>query len=161
MNDATPEDHAAATASWHEDTPVPGTVDARLALQLGSLRGLGAVRRQVQAFLLSSLGTGPDDVPEPVVEDAVERAVLVIDELTSNALRHGSPPSSLHVADQDGRWVVTVTDSAPDRLPTPAVERPAGQGGYGLYLIADLTTAHGVHRDGDRKTVWVSIPKPA
>jgi len=156
----TPADYAEAFASWHEDTPIPASTQTRLALQLESLRGLSAVRRQVQAFLLSSLSAGPQDAPLPAAEDAIEQAILVIDELASNAVRHGSPPSSLHIADQDGRWIVIVTDSAPDRLPTPARERPAGQGGYGLYLIADLTAAHGVHLDTDRKTVWVSINKP-
>ncbi|MGY5884211.1 ATP-binding protein [Modestobacter lacusdianchii] len=163
MNEATrtPADYAQAYASWHEDTPVPGALDARLTLQLGSLRGLSAVRQQVQVFLLASLDAESDGVLSLAAEDSVEQAILVIDELTSNALRHGDPPSTLHIADQEGRWVVIVTDSAPDRLPTPARERPAGQGGYGLYLIADLTTAHGVHRDSGRKMVWVSIHKPS
>ena len=83
----------------------------------------------------------------PAVEDAVERAVLVIDELTSDALRQGSLPSSLHIGDDDGRWIVIVTDGAPGEAPTPARDRPAGQGGYGLYAIADLTAEHGVHTD--------------
>ena len=53
-----------------------------------------------------------------------------------------------------------VTDAAPDRLPTPARERPAGGGGYGLYVIADLTATHGVHREPNRKHVWVCLIKP-
>ena len=83
----------------------------------------------------------------PAVEDAVERAVLVIDELTSDALRQGSLPSSLHIGDDDGRWTVIVTAGPPGEAPTPARDRPAGQGGYGLYVIADLTAEHGVHTD--------------
>nr|WP_281371892.1 ATP-binding protein [Modestobacter versicolor] len=97
----------------------------------------------------------------PAVEDAIERAVLVIDELTSNALRHGSPPSSLHIGDDDGRWIVIVTDGAPGVAPTPARDRPAGQGGYGLYVIADLTAEHGVHYEPDRKLVWACLVKPS
>ena len=111
------------------------------------------MRRQVQDFLRSSLGAGAEGTASPAAEDSVEQTILVIDELTSNALRHSTPPSSLHIADQHGRWVVIVTDSAPDRLTTPARERPAGQGGYGLYLIADFTAAHGVHLKSDRKMV--------
>lgn len=153
-------DHAEAHASWHADSPVPPAAPARLSLQLESLRGLSLVRRQVQAFLLSSLGIGRDDDVTPAVEDAVAQAVLVIDELTSNALRHGSPPSSLHIGDDEGRWIVVVTDGAPGRAPTPARERPAGQGGYGLHVIADLTADHGVHYEDDRKLVWASLLKP-
>ena len=151
--------YAEAFASWREDTPVPEAADTRLTLQLESLRGLSAVRRQVQAFLFASVAVqGQERMVE--VEDVVERAILVIDELASNALRHGSPPSSLRIGDEDGRWIVVVTDSAPHRLPTPARERPAGQGGYGLYVIADLTADHGVHCLADRKMVWACLDKP-
>lgn len=163
MNDLTPTpvQYAEAFASWHSDSPVPAAADTRLVLQLTSLRGLSGVRRQVQDFLLSSLGAGGgQDVPV-AVEDLVDSTILVIDELASNALRHGAPPSSLHISDEDGRWIVVVTDSAPDRPPTPALERPAGQGGYGLYVVADLTNAHGVHYEPDRKLVWVCVAKPA
>ena len=115
----------------------------------------------MQAFLLTSLGAGHDGQVDAGAEDVVERAILVIDELTSNALRHAAPPSSLHVGDEDGHWIVIVTDAAPDRPPTPALGRPAGQGGYGLYVIADLTAAHGVHYETARKMVWACIAKPA
>jgi two-component sensor histidine kinase len=156
----TPAEYAQAYASWHADSPVPAAAATRLSLQLESLRGLSLVRRQVQHFLRSSLGVGPDEDPPPAVEDAVERAVLVIAELASNALRHGAAPSSLHIGDDEGRWIVIVTDGAPGRAPTPARERPAGQGGYGLYVIADLTAAHGVHYEADRKLVWACLTKP-
>jgi anti-sigma regulatory factor (Ser/Thr protein kinase) len=156
----TPADYAAAYASWRSDSPVPAAATTRLSLQLESLRGLSAVRRQVELFLLSSLGIGREDDVPAGIEDAVAQAVLVIDELTSNALRHGSPPSSLHIGDDEGRWIVIVTDGAPARVPTPARERPAGEGGYGLYVIADLTAEHGVHYEPERKLVWACLLKP-
>jgi hypothetical protein len=37
-------------------------------------------------------------------------------------------------------------------------DRPTG--GYGLYVITELTTAHGVHYEGPTKTVWATIAKP-
>ena len=157
----TPAEYAEAYASWRDDRPVPAAADARLSLQLVSLRGLTAVRRQVRHFLMSSLGAGWDDEAPPAAEDAVERAVLVIDELTSNALRHGSAPSSLHIGDDEGRWIVIVTDAAPGRAPTPARGRLAGEGGYGLYVIADLAVEHGVHYEPDRKLVWACLIKPS
>ncbi|TFV51568.1 ATP-binding protein [Blastococcus sp. TF02A_35] len=128
-------------------------------MHLQSLRALSGVRRQVREFLLSSLGVGSDEDVTADVEDVIEQAILIIDELTSNALRHGSPPSSLDIGDEDAQWIVIVTDSAPDRPPTPAQERPAGLGGYGLYVIADLTATHGVHYETDRKMVWACIVK--
>ncbi|WP_369136999.1 ATP-binding protein [Modestobacter versicolor] len=156
----TPAEYAEAYASWHDDNPVPAAAETRLLVQLESLRGLSLVRRQAQHFLLSSLGAGERVDVAPAVEDSVERAVLVIDELTSNALRHGSPPASLHIGDDDGRWIVIVTDGAPGVAPTPARDRPAGQGGYGLYVVADLTAEHGVHYEHDRKLVWACLIKP-
>lgn len=147
-----------AAASWAQDTPVPQpTDDSQLVLKLESLRALSKVRRQVRAFLAAGLPADAGDGGE----DAVERAILVIDELTSNALRHGTAPSRLSVCDEPQRWLVIVSDSAPDRSPTPAVDRPAGAGGYGLYVISDLSTARGVHYAPDHKLVWACLPKPA
>ncbi|WP_299960611.1 ATP-binding protein [uncultured Modestobacter sp.] len=148
-------------ASWHEDTPAPPAADSRLTLELATLALLSRVRRQVRSFLQDSLdsdggaGCGPDEA-----QDAVESAILVIDELASNAVRHGLAPASLHVCDEPGRWVVMVTDSAPHRRPTPARDRPAEAGGMGLYVVADLTAEHGVHYAPAHKIVWVCIDKP-
>lgn len=166
MTDREPEleqDRAAAAASWVQDAPVPpppaGT--DRLVLVLESLRGLSAVRRQVRAFLAAGCSCETGTVGDDACDDAVERAVLVIDELTSNALRHGLPPSSLQVADEVHRWVVVVRDGAPGRQPVPAHDRPAGAGGYGLHVIADLTSAHGVQHLADHKLVWACLDKPS
>ena len=124
MSDPTqvPERYTEALVSWREDSAVPTATGDRLALDLTTLRGLGAVRRQVQAFLLSSAVDGGRE-PTPEVEDTVDRAVLVIDELASNALRHGAPPAGLLLWAADDRWTVVVSDSAPDRAPTPARDR--------------------------------------
>lgn len=155
----TPVRYAEALDSWRTDRPLPEAARPQLMLPLLSLRALTGIRRQVRQFLLTSLGVDPAvDVPD-AVEDLLGRAVLVIDELTSNALRHGALPSSLHIGDEDAAWLVVVSDGAPDRPPTPARERPAGQGGYGLYVVADLAAAHGVHYEADRKLVWACIPK--
>ena len=151
------EGHLHLAASWQRDAPPPPADPARLVLQLRSLRGLSSVRRQVGEFLRTSL---PPALGDGVVDDAVDSAVLVIDEMTSNALRHGRPPLDLHIGDEPGRWTVVVTDAAPDLVPVPAVNRPAGAGGYGLYVITDLTASHGVHYERDRKMVWATVLKP-
>ncbi|GAB4081129.1 SpoIIE family protein phosphatase [Modestobacter muralis] len=148
----TPERYTEARATWRGGDPVPAPAEAGLEVELTSLRGLSGVRRQVREFLTSSLGPGSD-------EDVVDQAVLVIDELASNALRHGSRPAGLHLGDEGTRWVVRVTDSAPGRRPAPAGGRPAGQGGYGLYVVADLTSARGVHYGTDSKVVWAAFDK--
>jgi two-component sensor histidine kinase len=123
---------------------------------------LSAVRRQVRTFLSGTLeadNTPTSSGEDEEAADAVDRAILVIDELASNALRHGAAPASLHLCDEPDRWIVIVSDGAPHRSPTPAIGRPEGQGGYGLYVIADLTGAHGVHYEADLKRVWACIDK--
>ena len=60
----------------------------------------------------------------------------------------------------DGGFTI-VADGAPERAPTPARGRPAGQGGYGLYVIADLTAEHGVHHEPDRELVWACLIEPS
>ena len=126
----TSADYAAAYASWHGDSPVPATSTTRLSLQLGSLRALSTVRRQVQEFLLSSLDFArEDDVPVPI-EDAVGQAVLVIDELTSNALRHGSLVDAMDGLDLTGEYRAW--------LPVPA-EVPAG--GSVVVTVVDAAGA--------------------
>jgi hypothetical protein len=147
----------AVRASWRETSPVPDGAPTDV-LELTSLRQLGAVRRHVRTFLTASL-QADGGLAEDLVHDVVETSILVIDELASNALRHGAPPASLDLREAGDHWIVVATDSARDALPTPAVDRPAGQGGYGLYVIADLTAAHGVEIDGDRKRVWALLAK--
>jgi anti-sigma regulatory factor (Ser/Thr protein kinase) len=153
----TPGEVAAARTSWRQVSQVPDVAPAE-TIELTSLRELRDVRRRVRAVLAASLDDG-DEPDEVAREDVVERVVLVIDELASNAVRHGAPPATLEVRESGDHWVVVVTDAAPDALPAPAVDRPAGQGGYGLYVIADLATAHGVEVHGDRKRVWARLAK--
>jgi hypothetical protein len=38
----------------------------------------------------------------------------------------------------------------------PAVGRVPGTGGYGLDMIADLTSDHGRHSEDPHKTVWAA-----
>ena len=102
---------------------------------------------------------GDDDRLSPRRREAAERLVLALDELASNGLRHGSAPVTVQLADHPDGWLVIVKDAAVDRLPTPAVGRPAGQGGYGLYAVAELAVAHGIDRAGDVKSVWALLPR--
>ena len=144
-------------ASWRTNDPAPDIAPDEI-VELISLKQLGAVRHWVRAVLIASLmerGMADQDI----VEEVVERSILVIDELASNAIRHGAAPATLDVRDAGDHWIVVATDAAPHRLPTPAVDRPAGQGGYGLYVVADLASAHGVEVDGAVKRVWAQLPK--
>lgn len=108
-------------------------------------------RARIRSHLL---GDGP---LAPAAVDDVERLLLAVEELGSNALRHGRPPVRMTIAATGTGWVLVVSDAGVDRPPAPAIGRDAAQGGLGLYLIARIAQAHGWHADLDRKHVWARI----
>jgi anti-sigma regulatory factor (Ser/Thr protein kinase) len=87
---------------------------------------------------------------------AVEDAVLVVDELASNARQHGRAPRICRLAltNQDRRLRVEVEDTAPQQ---PRIRTPDHTGGRGLRLVDRLATAWGVYRHDRSKTVWAEL----
>jgi anti-sigma regulatory factor (Ser/Thr protein kinase) len=90
--------------------------------------------------------------------DLCDRLLLVLDEMASNALRHGGGHVEAAVRRTGEDFLVAVSDGDTGTPPTPAVDRDPSQGGLGLYLIASLATAHGWFVEGDAKTVWAVLP---
>jgi two-component sensor histidine kinase len=95
--------------------------------------------------------------PATVDEGAVERLLLVFEELASNALRPGRTPVQATVTGDGTYWLLEVSDTAADRPPAPAVDRDAAQGGLGLYLVARSCGAHGWFTDDGRKITWARV----
>ncbi len=120
--------------------------------ELHSLQELSALRARLRASLTGSAG-----VVDPEREHWSERLVLIADELTSNALRHGGPPVATALSRQSDRWLIAVSDSSTDVPPTPAEGRDPGLGGFGLYLVADLSAAHGWFLSRGSKSVWAVV----
>jgi hypothetical protein len=121
--------------------------------EFAGLAELARLRARLRATL-----TGRPTVERPEREHWSERLVLIADELTSNALRHGGTPVATALSrGRDDEWLVTVSDSSTGVPPTPAQGRDPRLGGFGLYLVADLSARHGwfVHRGA--KTVWAVI----
>jgi hypothetical protein len=120
--------------------------------ELGSLGELARLRSRLRRSL-----TGRSTVEDPGRDHWSERLVLVADELTSNALRHGGAPAATALSRTGDDWLVTVSDASTDVPPTPAQGRDPALGGFGLYLVADLSIRHGwfVHRG--TKTVWAIV----
>jgi signal transduction histidine kinase len=56
-------------------------------------------------------------------EDAREGLLLVFEELSSNALRHGGGSVVALIVALPTGWLIVLTDGAPDNPPQPAVDR--------------------------------------
>jgi anti-sigma regulatory factor (Ser/Thr protein kinase) len=86
----------------------------------------------------------------------VEDAVLVADELVSNAHQHAVAPRQCRLTLLDGgsRLRIEVDDASPE---PPRERTPDSSGGRGLILVARLSSNWGVHRHADHKTVWADL----
>jgi hypothetical protein len=122
--------------------------------ELRSLAQLRTVRSEVRRHL-------SEDHVRPTAADgeAAERMLLALDELTSNGLRHGREPVGLRVCPLPEHWLVDVTDAAMHAPPSPDPGRPAGQGGYGLSMVASYATGYGWLAEHDCKHVWALLPR--
>jgi two-component sensor histidine kinase len=121
--------------------------------QLSSLAELSGLRSRLRMSL-----TGSATVLHPEREHWSERLVLIADELTSNALRHGGTPVATALSRTGDQWLIAVSDASAEVPPAPAVGRDPGQGGFGLYLVADLSVRHGWCVARNTKTVWAVVP---
>jgi anti-sigma regulatory factor (Ser/Thr protein kinase) len=124
--------------------------------ELHSLAEFAGLRARLRKTL-----TGSPTVLEPDREHWAERLVLIADELTSNAVRHGGAPVATALSEGRGEWLIAVSDSSVDVPPQPARGRDPGLGGFGLYLVADLSARHGWFRARGAKTVWAVVQAEA
>ena len=124
--------------------------------ELSSLAELAGLRRRLRTAL-----TGSPVVVDPEREHWSERLVLIADELTSNALRHGGSPVATALSRAGDHWLIAVSDASTDVPPAPAVGRAPGIGWFGLYIVADIAAAHGWWGARGTKTVWAVVPAVA
>ena len=89
--------------------------------------------------------------------DLRDQLILALDEMASNALRHGGGEVRAAVRITPDAFLIEVSDSAADAPPSPAVDRDPSEGGLGLYLIAELATDHGWYVTAGAKHVWAVL----
>ncbi|PRY47702.1 histidine kinase-like protein [Geodermatophilus tzadiensis] len=135
-----------AGAGWPAASPPPACDG--LQWRLSDVAELPLVREELRRRI---------DAQEPA--DLRDRLLLVLDEMASNALRHGGGRVEASVRRTGNAFLVAVSDGDARTPPTPAVDRDPSEGGLGLHLIAELSTAHGWYVEGDAKTVWAVLPR--
>ncbi|HEY0403405.1 MAG TPA: ATP-binding protein [Blastococcus sp.] len=137
----------AAGAVWPSASPPPASPALTWSLQdVAELPG-------VRAELRRHAGAGSLD------PDLLDQLILVLDEMASNALRHGGGEVRATVRLTDDAYLIEVSDQAAAAPPTPAVGRDPSEGGLGLYLIADMATEHGWYVEAGLKFVWALLPR--
>ncbi|HEV7655417.1 MAG TPA: ATP-binding protein [Mycobacteriales bacterium] len=90
--------------------------------------------------------------------ELTETALLLVSELATNAIRHGTPPVKLSLQLDKDRLRVEVTDSSP-ALPHLDHPGPDQTGGRGLQIVQQLATKWGASASPRRlgKTVWFDL----
>ena len=137
----------AADGMW--PSSAPPAAEKLLQWQLARIAELPAMRAEVRRTL------------EPTIDpDVLDQIILALDEMASNALRHGGVgPVEASVRTTDTGYLIEVSDSAAARPPTPAVDRDPSEGGLGLYLIARMALRHGWYASARAKHVWALLPR--
>lgn len=139
---------AAVPCPWRARRAEAPGVDLRLPVPYDPRR-LGALRREVRRALDRSA----------VPEGAADEAVLVVSELVTNAVTHGTSPAELRlVLGRESHGLrVEVTDAGPaacgDRKAVPPDEH-----GRGLPIVAALASDHGVSVRPGGTTCWADLP---
>jgi len=132
---------------WPSASPPPAT--PALTWHLREVAELPGVRAELRR---TAAAGGPDP-------DLLDQLVLALDEMASNALRHGGGEVRATVRLTDDAYLIEVSDSAAAAPPTPAVGRDPSEGGLGLYLIAEMATEHGWYVENGTKFVWALLPR--
>jgi anti-sigma regulatory factor (Ser/Thr protein kinase) len=87
----------------------------------------------------------------------LDRALLLANELVTNAVVHARTDIRLRVELRGDRLHIAVRDGSPHLLRLVATESHA-EGGRGLWLVEQLDCAWGVNRAPDGgKVVWCTI----
>jgi anti-sigma regulatory factor (Ser/Thr protein kinase) len=142
----------AAGSVWPSACPPSGT--PVLSWHLQDIAELPRVRAELRHSAAESARTTGQ-----AGADLRDQLILALDEMASNALRHGGGEVHASVRLTGNSYLIEVSDQATTAPPSPAVGRDPSEGGLGLYLIAELATEHGWYvRDG-HKHVWAVLPR--
>jgi anti-sigma regulatory factor (Ser/Thr protein kinase) len=91
--------------------------------------------------------------------DQAQSLRLIVSEIVTNALRHGSEGEriDLAVTPKPEFLCVQVTDDGPGLAPRPRALEPDEEGGFGLFFVEQLARRWGVTRENRRTRVWFEL----
>jgi anti-sigma regulatory factor (Ser/Thr protein kinase) len=95
------------------------------------------------------------------VSGAEDAAALVASELVTNVVQHTRSSCRVSVSIGPSGLHVSVRDYAPGVAPRPRPVELTHAGGRGLHLVAMLSSAWGVQKHLDGKTIWAVIALPS
>lgn len=90
-------------------------------------------------------------------EETVAAAELMISELVTNAVVHGSSPIDVELRRETGVVRASVTDGSPE-VPVPAQSQHVDRRGRGLLIVRALADDWGVVQYEAGKSVWFTVP---
>jgi anti-sigma regulatory factor (Ser/Thr protein kinase) len=85
----------------------------------------------------------------------VERAMLVVSELVTNAVMHADTEIVLDVS-VDGNHVRVLVEDGDPRIPE-ALDDSGPHGGFGLHIVERLADSWGIAPRDNGKAVWVDL----
>lgn len=91
---------------------------------------------------------------------AVADAVLVVDELVSNAREHAAGGSTVDLTVDAGSVLVVVSDPHPESVPALGYPPPSQPSGRGLLVVDALSVRWGVVIRPTSKSVWAEVALP-
>jgi anti-sigma regulatory factor (Ser/Thr protein kinase) len=105
--------------------------------------------REARAWLCGLAGSH-------VVEARLADLALVMTEVVTNAVRHGAQSGSLLLAATPKAefLCVQVTDEGAGFVPRPGAMTSDENGGFGLFIVEQLTRRWGMTRENRRTRVW-------
>jgi anti-sigma regulatory factor (Ser/Thr protein kinase) len=108
-----------------------------------------------RAFVRDVLGSWQLALPDATL---VDRAVLLANELVTNAVVHARTELRLRVELRGELLHLAVRDGSPRLLRLVTIPDPEAEGGRGLWLVEQLARAWGVNRHPDGgKVVWCTL----
>ena len=119
------------------------------------------LRLPVSAIAVAAARAIVRSLQRVVDDEPLQRVELVVSELVTNAVRHGSPPGStqigLELVVAGGLVCGAVSDDGPC-FTMPRARPVDGQvGGFGLLIVDDLTTSLRIERAGAGNVVRFTV----